>query len=61
MLSERGISVDQSTVYRWLQKLGPELTKRTEGIVNLPDLGEKEPHTLGHTAFNSHVMSSQMP
>lgn len=30
------------------------------GIVNLSDLGEKEPHTLGHADFNSLVISSQM-
>lgn len=30
------------------------------GIVNLSDLAEKEPHSPGQAAFNSHVMSSQM-
>ena len=30
LLAERGINVDRSTVYRWVQKFGPELTKRTE-------------------------------
>ena len=30
LLAERGISVECSTVYRWVQKFGPELTKRTE-------------------------------
>jgi IS6 family transposase len=30
LLAERGISVDRSTVFRWVQKFGPELTKRTE-------------------------------
>lgn len=35
-------------------------TKETTGIVNLSDLGEKEPHTLRHAAFNSLVISSQM-
>jgi|TARA_R110002126_G_scaffold86592_1_gene209064 IS6 family transposase len=30
LLAERGIIVDRSTVYRWVQKFGPELTKRTE-------------------------------
>ncbi|SDX95744.1 hypothetical protein SAMN05444358_12011 [Ruegeria halocynthiae] len=30
LLSERGISVDRSTVYRWVTKFGPEITKRTE-------------------------------
>lgn len=29
LLAERGIGVDQSTVYRWVQKFGPEVTKRT--------------------------------
>lgn len=30
MLAERGVSVDRSSVYRWVKKFGPELTKRTE-------------------------------
>jgi IS6 family transposase len=30
LLAERGIMVDRSTMYRWVQKFGPELTKRTE-------------------------------
>jgi len=30
LLSERGISVDRSTVYRWVQKFAPEVTIRTE-------------------------------
>ena len=30
LLAERGINVDRSTVYRWVVKFGPELTKRTE-------------------------------
>lgn len=30
LLGERGITVDRSTVYRWVQKFGPELTKRAE-------------------------------
>lgn len=29
MLSERGVSVDHTTIYRWVQKYGPELDKRT--------------------------------
>ncbi len=29
LLAERGVTVDRSTVYRWVQKFGPELTKRT--------------------------------
>ena len=33
---------------------------RLIGIVNLSDLGEKEPYTLDHAAFNSLVISSQM-
>lgn len=30
LLAERSIAVDRSTVFRWVQKFGPELTKRTE-------------------------------
>ncbi|MFU1478384.1 IS6 family transposase [Roseovarius sp. C7] len=30
LLAERGVAVDRSTVYRWVQKFSPELTKRTE-------------------------------
>nr|WP_240910398.1 IS6 family transposase [Pontibrevibacter nitratireducens] len=30
LLAERGILVDRSIVYRWVQKFGPELTKRIE-------------------------------
>ncbi|MEM6339896.1 MAG: IS6 family transposase [Pseudomonadota bacterium] len=30
LLAERGIAVDQSTFYRWVQKFGPELTKHAE-------------------------------
>ncbi len=30
LLAERGIAIDRSTVFRWVQKFGPELTKRTE-------------------------------
>lgn len=30
LLAERGISVDRSTVYWWVIKFGPEITKRTE-------------------------------
>ena len=30
LLAERGISIDRSTVYRWVIKFGPEISKRTE-------------------------------
>ena len=30
LMAERGIIVDRSTVYRWVIKFGPEITKRTE-------------------------------
>jgi transposase, IS6 family len=30
LLAERGVSVDRSSVYRWVPKFGPELTKCTE-------------------------------
>lgn len=28
LLAERGITVDASTLYRWVQKFGPEIRKR---------------------------------
>lgn len=30
LLAERGLDVDRSTVFRWVQKFGPELSKRAE-------------------------------
>ena len=30
LLAERGITIDRSAVYRWVQKFGLELTKRAE-------------------------------
>ena len=30
LLAERGINVDRSTVYRWVIKFGPEITKRAQ-------------------------------
>ena len=30
LLAERGLDVDRSTVFRWVQKFGPEIAKRTE-------------------------------
>ncbi len=30
LLEERGVDIDRSTVFRWVQKFGPELSKRTE-------------------------------
>ena len=29
MLTERGVPVDHTTVYRWVQRYGPQLDKRT--------------------------------
>nr|WP_254694969.1 hypothetical protein [Antarctobacter heliothermus] len=28
LLTERGIDVDRSTLYRWVQKFGPEIARR---------------------------------
>jgi IS6 family transposase len=30
LLAERGVAVDRSTVFRWVQKFGPEIAKRAE-------------------------------
>ena len=49
LLAEREITVDRSTVYRWVQKFGPELTKRTEkGSVANFITGRSYP-SIGHT------------
>ncbi len=31
LLAERGITVDAATIYRWVQKFGPEIRKRAYG------------------------------
>ena len=31
MMGERGVSVDHSTIYRWVQKYAPEIEKRLPG------------------------------
>jgi hypothetical protein len=33
MLAERGVSVDESNVWRWVQKFAPEIKKRAYGII----------------------------
>jgi len=30
LLEERGVEVDRSTIFRWVQKFGPEIAKRAE-------------------------------
>ena len=30
LLAERGVAVDRSTIFRWVQKFGPEIAKRAE-------------------------------
>ena len=38
LLAERSLDVHLSTVYRWVQKFGPELSKRTEKHLNRDSL-----------------------
>jgi IS6 family transposase len=38
LLGERGVDVDRTTVFRWVQKFGPELAKRTEGHLSRASL-----------------------
>lgn len=38
LLGERDVDVDRSTVFRWIQKFGPELAKRTECYVQRASL-----------------------
>ena len=35
LLAERDVTVDRSTIFRWVQKFGPELTRRTEKHLRL--------------------------
>lgn len=39
LLAERGITVDRSTVYRWLIQFGLEITKRTEKYLRRASVG----------------------
>jgi transposase, IS6 family len=36
MMSERGVSVDRSTIYRWVQKYAPEIEKRAALALGRP-------------------------
>ena len=37
MMTERGVPVDHTTIYRWVQKYAPELDKRTRWYRQVPD------------------------
>ena len=37
MMTERGVPVDHSTIYRWVQKYAPELDKKTRWYRQVPD------------------------
>ena len=37
MMTERGVPVDHSTIYRWVQKYAPELDKQTRWYRQVPD------------------------
>ena len=37
MMTERGVPVDHSTIYRWGQKYAPELDKQTRWYRQVPD------------------------
>ncbi|ENY54521.1 transposase for IS26, partial [Klebsiella pneumoniae subsp. pneumoniae KpMDU1] len=36
MLAERGVNVDHSTIYRWVQRYAPEMEKRCAGTRRNP-------------------------
>lgn len=33
LLAERGVTVDASTIHRWIRKFGPEIRKRAYGAI----------------------------
>ena len=37
MMTERGVPVDHTTIYRWVQKYAPELDKQTRWYRRVPD------------------------
>ena len=37
MMTERGVPVDHTTIYRWVQKYAPELDKQTRWYRQIPD------------------------
>ena len=37
MMTERGVPVDHTTIYRWVQKYAPELDKQTRRYRQVPD------------------------
>ena len=37
MMTERGVPVDHTTIYRWVQKYAPELDKHTRWYRQVPD------------------------
>ena len=37
MMTEHGVPVDHSTIYRWVQKYAPELDKQTRWYRQVPD------------------------
>ena len=40
MMSERGVIIDHTTLYRWVQQYAPELKKELSGIkINIADIG----------------------
>ena len=39
MLAERGVEVDHSTIYRWVQKYAPEIVKRLRWYWRAPSVG----------------------
>ncbi len=44
MLAERGVNVDHSTIYRWVQRYAPEMEKRLRGTV--AKLAMRQPFVL---------------
>ena len=41
MLTERGVAVDHTTIYRWVQKYGPELDKQTRWYRRFAPVGSR--------------------
>jgi hypothetical protein len=49
MMAERGLSVDRTTIYRWVQEYAPEIDKRSRPYLDYSRRGHRCPHRCSRT------------
>ena len=60
MMTERGLSVDHSTIYRWVQRYAPELEKRCRVLATLDICSKTRESTASELPFHYHFALSMM-